>query len=72
MSEPDEKLREMVRHALGPVAETELKRDLWPRMRERMERREVRVPWWDWALAAAVLLCLALFPGAIPAVLYQL
>lgn len=72
MNEPDEKLRDLMRRALGPVAEPELKRDLWPRMRERIERPAVRVPWWDWALAAAILVCLALFPGAIPAVLYQL
>jgi hypothetical protein len=29
------------------------------------------MPWWDWALAAAILLCCILFPAAIPAVLYQ-
>ncbi len=72
MNEPDEKLRDLLRRSLGPVAEPELRRDLWPRMRERMEKPALRVPWWDWALAAAVLACLALFPATIPAVLYQL
>ena len=72
MNESDERVRDLVRRALGPVADPALKRDLWPRMRHRLDTPPVRVPWWDWALAAAVVACLLLFPAAIPAVLYQL
>jgi hypothetical protein len=72
MKESDENLRDLVRRAIGP-ADPELKRDLWPRMRARIEETPpARVPWWDWALAAAVAGCLVAFPAAIPALLYQL
>ncbi len=72
MNESDERVRELLRQAVGPVADPELKRDLWPRMRARLDAPPVRVPWWDWALAAAVVVCLCVCPAAIPAVLYQL
>jgi hypothetical protein len=72
MNESDERVRDLVRRAIGPPADPELKRDLWPRMRARLDAPPVRVPWWDWALAAAVVVCLLAFPAAIPAVLYQL
>ncbi len=72
MNEQDETLKELLRRAAGGPADRELTRDLWPAMLRRLERPPVRVPWWDWALAAALLLCLLLFPEIIPAVLYQL
>jgi hypothetical protein len=72
MNESDERIRDLARRALGPVADPELKRDLWPRMRARLDATPARVPWWDWALAGAVVACLCVFPAAIPAVLYQL
>lgn len=51
---------------------TELRRDLWPEVLRRVEERQVRVPWFDWALAAAATTCLLLFPRVIPALLNQL
>ena len=72
MSESDERVQRLVRRAIGPLADAEVKRDLWPRMQARLDVPPVRVPWWDWALAAAVVVCLVAFPAAIPAVLYQL
>jgi hypothetical protein len=72
MKESDERMHELVKRAMGAMPDRELGRDLWPRMQERLQRPAVRVPWWDWALAAAIILCLILFPEAIPAVLYQL
>ncbi len=72
MSESDERVRDLVRRSIGPVADRELRRDLWPRMRARLDTPPVRVPWWDWALAAAVVVCLAVFPATIPAMLYHL
>ena len=72
MNERDEALKELLQRAAGGPADRELKRDLWPEMLRRLERPTVRVPWWDWALAAALLLCLLLFPHTILAVLYQL
>jgi len=72
MNERDEAVRELLKRAMGGPADREFKRDLWPEMLRRIERPRVRVPWWDWALAAALLLYLLLFPETIPAVLYQL
>jgi hypothetical protein len=72
MNERDGALKELLKRAAGGPADRDLKRDLWPEMLRRLERPPVRVPWWDWALAAALLLFLLLFPATIPAVLYQL
>jgi hypothetical protein len=41
-------------------------------MLRRLDERAVRVSWLDLALAALVLTGLFVFPGAIPALLYQL
>jgi len=72
MNEQDEALKQLLQRAAASAADRELKRDLWPEMRRRLERPPVRIPWGDWALAAALLLCLLLFPQTIPAVLYLL
>jgi len=72
MNEPDEALKDLLRRAAPGPADRELKRDLWPEMRRRLERPPVQLPWEDWALAATLLLCLLLFPETIPAVLYLL
>jgi hypothetical protein len=71
MNEQDEALKELLQRAAPGPVDRELKRDLWPEMRQRLDRPPVHISW-DWALAAALLLCLLLFPDAIPAVLYLL
>jgi len=50
----------------------ELRRNLWPAMLQRLEEPPAAVPWFDWALFAAVAAWLVLFPGAIPVLLYHL
>ena len=70
MNGQDEALKELLRRAAPGPADRELKRDLWPEMRQRVERPPVQIPLGDWALAATLLLCLLLFPQTIPAVLY--
>jgi hypothetical protein len=65
----------------------QLGRDLWPAMLQRLQRPAAPVrwfeqawfkqawfnqTWFDWALGAAVVVGLALFPAAIPVLLYQL
>ena len=72
MNEQDEALKELLQRAAASPADRELKRDLWPEMRQRLDRPPVQIPWGDWALAATLLLCLLLFPETIPAVLYLL
>jgi len=73
MTDHNEKeLRAFLKLEFPPFEAAELERDLWPRMLRRLDAEPHRVPWFDWALAAAVAAALLLFPGAIPALLYQL
>lgn len=72
MNQRDGALQDLVKRAMGGPADRELKRDLWPEMLRRIERPPVRIPWWDWAVAAALLLSLLLLPETIPALLYVL
>ena len=67
----DERIRELLKHSLGPV-DAEINRDLWPRMLQRLEERPTHVPWFDWVLLAALVLGLFFVPGAIPVLLYHL
>ena len=72
-SENDEQLKQLIRQVIAPVKSPELRRDLWPQMRKRLQQREsVPVPWFDWVLAAISCLILVLFPSVIPALLYHL
>ena len=79
------KLAALLRHSLTPV-NRELDRDLWPKMLQRLDRGAgnrnwfadlfspaalASVPWFDWALLAAVIIGVCLFPRSIPVWLYQ-
>lgn len=65
-------MKDLLRDAMPPI-DTELRRDLWPRMQERLQGRQpIRISHLDWALIAAVLACIALFPQCLIAVLYHL
>ena len=70
--ENNEKIREVLRRAIPPVADRELKRDLWPQMLRRLEERPVQVPWFDWALVALLAIWFFFSPEAIPILLYHL
>jgi hypothetical protein len=73
MSDPEmDDLKKLLKAALPPIGKTEPRRDLWPAMRQRVEERTVRVPWWDWALLAGASLLICFVPGVIPALLYHL
>ena len=81
----DEQIKALLRRALAPE-KSELREDLWPRMalrlqqsaqacaeeKQRWKERLGAVPWFDWALAATVLLCIGLSPKLIPVLLYHL
>jgi|WetSurMetagenome_2_1015567.scaffolds.fasta_scaffold641452_2 hypothetical protein len=72
MTDRDEALIDLLKRTAGGPADPELRGDLWPRMRRRLDdRAPLRVSSWDWVLAAALLVCLILFPEIIPALLYQ-
>lgn len=70
--EDERALQALLKREFPPLQNAELQRDLWPQMLRRLEAQPFRVPWFDWALAAAVAAALLLFPNAIPALLYQL
>lgn len=59
---------------MGSQPGAQLRRDLWAAMLQRMNdhARFSPVPWFDWALLAAVAAWLAFFPSAIPVLLYHL
>ena len=56
--------------------DAELKRDLWPDMRRRLDEgideRTLRVSLLDWALLAAVAAWMIAFPEGVLALLYHL
>jgi len=68
----DKEMKELLKQSISRAADTELRRDLWPDMLKRLSRQPVRVPWFDWALAAILGALVLIFPGAIPALLYHL
>ena len=69
----DKALRDLLKQSITPVRDAELRRDLWPQMLQRLdEAQPVRVPWFDWVLAALASAVLIFFPSVIPAVLYHL
>jgi hypothetical protein len=70
--EEERKLQALLKREFPPLQNAELQRDLWPHMLRRLDGQPLRVPWFDWVLAAAVAAALLLFPNAIPALLYQL
>ncbi len=73
MKEPEiEDMKKLLKDALPATKDSELRRDLWPAMLQRLDQRTIRVPWWDWALLAGLAAALFFFPGIIPALLYQL
>jgi hypothetical protein len=76
MNEHDQaRMKQYLRETMRPITGqdgAELRRDRWPTMLKRLEARSVEVPWFDWALIAAVAAWLVLFPGAIPVLLYHL
>jgi hypothetical protein len=67
-----EAIRALLREAIPPLERAELVTDLWPRMLRRIDEHPMRPSFVDWILAATGLGWAALYPGVIPALLYQL
>lgn len=66
-----ERIGQLLKKSVAPIG-VEEGRDLWPAMLKRMEARPAAVPWFDWALFAAVVAWFALFPGTISLLVYHL
>jgi len=69
----------LLREAMPPIGgQTGKSDDLWPAMERRLRAERApapmkgRVPWFDWVLAGALVVSLALFPAWIPVLLYYL
>jgi len=71
VNQEDKRIKELLKEAMPPTSR-ELDRDLWPQMLRRLEQRQNAVPWFDWALLAALALWLCVSPGTIPVLLYHL
>jgi hypothetical protein len=86
MNEQEQKkLADALQQSCAPL-DRELKRDLWPQMLRRCEQDSANrtwfaalflgsalasVPWFDWALLAALLVGACIFPKSIPIWLYH-
>jgi len=55
-----------------PPADQQLRRDLWPAMLNRMQTPSFALPWYDWALLAALGGWAVIAPQGILQLLYQL
>ena len=72
MKEQDEgSIREALRQSFPPV-HAELQRDLWPDVLRRVETQSPAVPWYDWALLAAMAALLLYFPRLVLVFVYHL
>jgi hypothetical protein len=74
-----ERIAKLLRAALPSFEQDgEAARDLWPAMQRRLQAERLsspvrlHVPWFDWALAGAFVVMLAVFPAWIPVLLYYL
>jgi len=86
MNEQDQKeLAALLKQSMAPM-DRKLHHDLWPKMRRRLNDRGdsgswfvalfgatklSSVPWFDWALLAALVVGVCAFPSSIPIWLYN-
>jgi hypothetical protein len=73
--ESNKEMKELLKQAVAPVQDAELRRDLWPQMLRKLEERPLpihNVSWFDWALVSLAAVTLLFFPGIIPALFYHL
>lgn len=73
----DDRMKRLLQQALPPVSDKqEPSTDLWPAMLRRLDAKPAQPisgwAWFDCALLASVLGVAALFPAAIPVLLYYL
>ena len=72
MSELDiEEFAEFIRGAVKP-SNHQLSRDLWPEMHSKLRRPSMQVPWFDWVLAAIVMIVCLLIPETAAGLIFHL
>jgi hypothetical protein len=69
-NQDEREIRAALQKAFPPL-ETELRRDLWPTMRRRLDERP-HVPWYDWALTGGLAGVVAFFPKLLLLFAYHL
>jgi len=67
----EHEIREMLKQSLRPV-DTDLQRDLWPQVLQKLDASPTRVAWYDWALIAASIGMVLAFPNLILLFAYHL
>lgn len=77
IADDEERTKKLMQQALPPIGgEAEPGRDLWPAVLRRLEAEPARSmsawAWFDIALLAGLIGIAALFPTAIPVLLYYL
>jgi len=73
--ELDKEMKELIKQAIAPAQDSELRRDLWPQMLRKLADQPSpvnTVPWFDWVLASLAGAAVLFFPGIIPALFYHL
>lgn len=69
----EERMKQLLKQTLTPMGGDAVPgRDLWPDLARRLQARPAAPPWFDWALAGALVLFVAAFPASIPVFLYCL
>jgi hypothetical protein len=81
----NERIRKQLQQFLPPMGDTGPERDLWPAMLQQLESKRGTNPiepvpsvwawgsaWFDGALLAGLVALVAIFPSAIPVLLYYL
>jgi len=68
----DPELTRLLRGAVPPLGAEPPRRNLWTDVRARLDRGARRVPWLDWAIAAAAAAGFAALPELFPTLLYLL
>lgn len=75
-AEFNKEMKELLKQAIAPRKDAELRRDLWPQMLRKLDEHPLpvnnHIPWFDWALASLAGAALLFFPEIIPALFYHL
>ena len=67
----DKEIQEWLKRAF-PAVDQELQRDLWPAILGRLEAPRAALPWYDWAIMAALGGWILFYPEGVLQLLYHL